>query len=243
MTEQWYYAQNGQQQGPVSAEVFRRLAETGQLQPTDLVWKEGMANWAPARTVAGVFPEPPTVVPAVVEPAAAVEPYGLGPTRAAEPPSARPAAFEGEPAGIEEGPWERRPRRRRKGNPALLIGGIVGGVILLIGVVVVLIIVLQSGTSRTFRLRAGEMKVFNHTFHAGKKVQIWIKSDENTDIDLFVKDSTGQLLASDVRDLKDCYVWFVPPQTGTYRVEVANINRGGRLPVGPNRCTMTWKEE
>ena len=48
MAEQWYYAQQGQRKGPVSEQEIRQLISSSQLQPTDLVWKQGMAQWAKA---------------------------------------------------------------------------------------------------------------------------------------------------------------------------------------------------
>ena len=57
MAEQWYYSQNGQQLGPVSGEELRRMASTGELQPTDQIWKEGMSKWATASKLKGLaFP-------------------------------------------------------------------------------------------------------------------------------------------------------------------------------------------
>ena len=53
---QWYFSKNNQQQGPVSAEQLKQLAASGQLQPTDMVWKEGMGQWAEARKLKGLFP-------------------------------------------------------------------------------------------------------------------------------------------------------------------------------------------
>lgn len=58
MAEQWYYTRNKQQVGPVSMEQVRQLALAGQLQPTDLVWKDGMAQWTPANQIAGLFGQP-----------------------------------------------------------------------------------------------------------------------------------------------------------------------------------------
>jgi len=48
----WYYAMNGQQQGPVSLDALQTMIRSGQLGADALVWREGMAEWAPARTVA-----------------------------------------------------------------------------------------------------------------------------------------------------------------------------------------------
>ena len=53
MAEQWYYAKGGQQHGPINAEGLKQLAATGRLQPSDLVWREGMPAWRkPARSEA-----------------------------------------------------------------------------------------------------------------------------------------------------------------------------------------------
>lgn len=52
----WYYASGGQQQGPVKTVELQRLAAAGQLLPSDLVWTDSMANWAPASAVNGLFP-------------------------------------------------------------------------------------------------------------------------------------------------------------------------------------------
>jgi hypothetical protein len=49
----WYYAEGGKQQGPVSEEEFGRLRETGVVRAETLVWREGMANWQPYQQVAG----------------------------------------------------------------------------------------------------------------------------------------------------------------------------------------------
>jgi hypothetical protein len=63
MASEWHYTLNGQPAGvPVSSSQLRQLAASGQLQPTDLVWQEGMANWAQASSIKGLFPEKPLEV-------------------------------------------------------------------------------------------------------------------------------------------------------------------------------------
>lgn len=53
---QWYYAINGQQQGPVEQDALFALARTGALKPDDLVWNSTMGSqWAKASTVPGLF--------------------------------------------------------------------------------------------------------------------------------------------------------------------------------------------
>jgi hypothetical protein len=52
---QWYYARDDRQLGPVTLAMLQQFAATGQLRPDDLVWKDGMGDWAEARTVGGLF--------------------------------------------------------------------------------------------------------------------------------------------------------------------------------------------
>jgi hypothetical protein len=52
---EWYYARDNRQMGPVSAAELKRLAMFDELRPDDLVWKEGMTEWAAARNVRGLF--------------------------------------------------------------------------------------------------------------------------------------------------------------------------------------------
>jgi hypothetical protein len=57
---QWHYTINGQPAAePVNAAQLKQLAASGQLKPTDLVWQEGMVEWAPAGSIKGLFPSPP----------------------------------------------------------------------------------------------------------------------------------------------------------------------------------------
>jgi uncharacterized RDD family membrane protein YckC len=56
----WFYAKNNQQNGPVTIEALVSMLQQGHVQPSDLVWREGMGNWQPA----GMVPELATVMPA-----------------------------------------------------------------------------------------------------------------------------------------------------------------------------------
>jgi hypothetical protein len=53
--DQWFYARQGQQRGPVSEQALRESASRSELQPSDLVWCEGWPAWRAASTVAGLF--------------------------------------------------------------------------------------------------------------------------------------------------------------------------------------------
>jgi len=44
---QWHYAHNEERHGPVSVSELKALLKAGQLQPSDIVWQTGMAEWRP----------------------------------------------------------------------------------------------------------------------------------------------------------------------------------------------------
>jgi hypothetical protein len=85
MAEEWFYAHEGNEFGPFSSAQLKRLAASGQIQPTDLVWKAGVAKRVPARAVKGLCPA--SAPAAQLQPAAAHTP--------SQPvPSPQPAAEE-----------------------------------------------------------------------------------------------------------------------------------------------------
>ncbi len=47
MVMSWYYSKNGMQLGPVAAEELLAKSKSGEVLPTDLVWKEGLGDWKP----------------------------------------------------------------------------------------------------------------------------------------------------------------------------------------------------
>ena len=49
---EWYYGKGGQQEGPFDEATLRQRIASGQVNPTDLVWREGMAEWLPLSQVA-----------------------------------------------------------------------------------------------------------------------------------------------------------------------------------------------
>ena len=64
MAHDWFYTRDGKQKhGPVSSTQLQTLARSGQLLPSDRLWKQGMSQWVPAAKVKGLFPSPATPPP------------------------------------------------------------------------------------------------------------------------------------------------------------------------------------
>lgn len=85
MAQEWYYTQGDRKVGPVSAKGLKHAAADGTIQPTTLVWTEGMKEWKEARSIkglAGLWPSSP--------PVASVAPPPLPARRAT--PVAKPVA-------------------------------------------------------------------------------------------------------------------------------------------------------
>jgi hypothetical protein len=59
----WFFASNGQQQGPVPETQFRDSIARGSVTPDTLVWTEGMAGWQRAGEIPGLMsgPRPPAM--------------------------------------------------------------------------------------------------------------------------------------------------------------------------------------
>ena len=57
----WFYAHDGEQKGPVSQEELARLAASGHFAPAkDLVWREGMSDWKKVAEVPELNLNPPS---------------------------------------------------------------------------------------------------------------------------------------------------------------------------------------
>jgi hypothetical protein len=66
----WYFTREGNRYGPYTTTQLKQFAVSGQLLPTDLVWKEGAEGWKPASTVKGLFAaqQPPSQAAAPEQP-------------------------------------------------------------------------------------------------------------------------------------------------------------------------------
>jgi hypothetical protein len=59
----WFYALNGQQQGPVSDAALDELLRSGTINPDTLVWHNALADWQPLKTARERLPPPVLPVP------------------------------------------------------------------------------------------------------------------------------------------------------------------------------------
>ena len=95
---EWYYTRGSKQFGPVLAAELKQLADHGELGPEELVWRDGMEQWIPARRVKGLFEQEG-------HPLAATEETVAAPGPAKGEPAAPPA----EPADRVEPPTPAAP--------------------------------------------------------------------------------------------------------------------------------------
>ena len=66
---------------------------------------------------------------------------------------------------------------------------------------------------------------YNVSFVAGYIAEVALSGDGDTDLDLYVYDTNGNLIASDTDYTDDCYVNWVPAWTGRYVIKVVNRGR------------------
>jgi hypothetical protein len=55
MASHWFYKRQGTKFGPVTTQQLKALAASAHIAPSDLVWKEGMADWTKASRLKGLF--------------------------------------------------------------------------------------------------------------------------------------------------------------------------------------------
>jgi hypothetical protein len=116
----WWYEQDGQQAGPVTAAAIARLVAEGRLGPTQRVWRDGMAGWEPLGTVPeladALLPPQPAPPPLAAQPPAFGHPH---PPRGAQ---AGPTAGAWDQAGAGWGPaGAPAPRPIEEISPAVVI--------------------------------------------------------------------------------------------------------------------------
>jgi uncharacterized RDD family membrane protein YckC len=72
----WYYAKEGAAAGPISDEDMLSRLRHGDILPSTLIWRAGMAEWRPASSIFADMPAPgeKEPVPSAAEPVAGVPP-------------------------------------------------------------------------------------------------------------------------------------------------------------------------
>jgi hypothetical protein len=238
MADLWYYTSNGRQMEPVSTAELRRKAGDGTLRPTDMVWREGMPRWVRAASVTEVF--------AGLPPA-----HDSAPNRRDERDrrSRRRADAEDD-----------RPSRRRPPEPsgapvglivtllvaggiviAMVVGGVVIGLVINSGPPPIVSTVVSPGPTAdaavtyTVDLEAGQDDVRPFALKAKMRYEILLRSDRNTDVDLFVFDGSREMAKDDAWD-KDGRILWEAPATKAYRFVVRNLGPGS------NRSHITIRE-
>lgn len=88
--------------------------------------------------------------------------------------------------------------------------------------------------SGAFTVYGGCYNDFDVSFVKGYVAEVLVSGDGDTDLDLYVYDSNGNLIVSDTDYTDDCYVSWVPRWTGRYTIRV--VNRG---PVYNNYVILT----
>jgi hypothetical protein len=79
---------------------------------------------------------------------------------------------------------------------------------------------------KTFALKAKGKAAVTLAFPAGKKATLTVRSTKETDINLFVKDADGKVVAKDDSPGPSCDLTFTPKEAGKYTLEVLNKGPG-----------------
>ena len=75
------------------------------------------------------------------------------------------------------------------------------------------------------RVEAHDTDSYEIRFYGDEVAQIIVRGDGDTDLDLFVYDENGNLVASDTDSTDVCVVTWTPRWTGNFRVRVKNLGR------------------
>ncbi|MCI0639602.1 MAG: hypothetical protein L0Y72_02545 [Gemmataceae bacterium] len=86
-------------------------------------------------------------------------------------------------------------------------------------------VVLKTQDEKPFELKPAAKKSLEIHFRAGQDAAVWVHSDANTDVDLYVFDKANNLVAQDFRISKDCFVLFAPKESQVFKVEVVNVGQ------------------
>ncbi|MBX3225717.1 MAG: hypothetical protein KIT84_30930 [Labilithrix sp.] len=75
---------------------------------------------------------------------------------------------------------------------------------------------------RTTTVGAHQTDVYAVTLRGGEAVSVLVKGDGDTDLDCFLRDENGNVVARDVDSTDTCLLTMTPRWTGAFRIEVRN---------------------
>lgn len=75
----------------------------------------------------------------------------------------------------------------------------------------------------TTEVKAYAIDVITVQFRGGENAVVGVSGDGDTDLDLYVYDENGNLVASDTNGSDDCKVRFYPKRNGTFKIKVKNL--------------------
>ena len=152
----WYFQRDGVRHGPFRAADLKQRADAGDFGPADLIWKEGLERWIPARSLKGLFPaiapNPAEALPPPLPEACAGAKRTGPPPLPDEPPTPPPLPTEQNHFGVARRPTQ--PSRskgyglRKPGFVGILAVVSAGSFLLLCLVPLAVWAVLAAGHSR-----------------------------------------------------------------------------------------------
>ena len=87
-------------------------------------------------------------------------------------------------------------------------------------------------TTKPFKIAQDDSYSINVKLEKDKWSAVWVKSEQVTEVNLFVFDPDGAEIAKDKHLAKDAFTSFLPKTSGVYRIEVRNLGEGD------NTCTV-----
>lgn len=75
------------------------------------------------------------------------------------------------------------------------------------------------------QVKAKATDFYKVDFKGGEQGIVIISGDGSTDLDLYIYDEKGNLVASDTDGMDDCNVRFYPKWTGTFQIRVKNLGK------------------
>jgi len=87
-----------------------------------------------------------------------------------------------------------------------------------------------GGASSATRVIAGrDTHTFTRSFYGGETARVIVRGDGDSDLDLFIYDEFGNLVAKDDDDTDYCVCTWVPRRTGRFTIRVVNVGRAANL--------------